>query len=48
MKKIILSAIAGAATGYFIRKIQDKTRDMKLTDNISESNSKAKTKLKAV
>jgi len=46
MKKFIFSAIAGVATGYFIRKIQDKVQVMKITENSNGSESKPKSKLK--
>jgi len=46
MEKLILSAIVGVATGYFIRKIQDKARAMKLISDIEGSEDMVKTKLK--
>ena len=46
MNKIILSAAAGIAVGYFIRKIQDKADLQEMYDEIHELGDKAGKKIK--
>lgn len=44
MRKIILSAIAGIATGYFFRKIQEEAFFKRMSDNINGFNFRRKKK----
>ncbi len=46
MKKVILGTIAGIATGYFLRKIQERAYFHEMCDDISGLRFKAKKKFK--